>query len=170
MASKGNVVLIEEIVNHDFNDAIGKEFDADSGNSSKLPLVIFHQTSYVRKDGIVVVNDFRVIDSDNEFPPPWSAIKMIGDRTKRLSDEFEFRNLLAEIDHEFGLDNLSQDEQDVSNDANFDDVVFDDVSFDDEMEELLYYDTDDGANISGKSRDVPTWFSDKDVDQGIDVK
>ncbi|GKC44633.1 hypothetical protein Tco_1062355, partial [Tanacetum coccineum] len=93
------------------------------------------------------------------------------------------------IDHECMLDNPSQDEQDVSNDVDFDDVSFDDVSFDDvnfdvvdfeqgmddldfeqEMEKLLYYDTDDGASISGKSRDVPTWFSDEDVNQGIDVE
>ncbi|GJY32823.1 hypothetical protein Tco_0417292, partial [Tanacetum coccineum] len=70
---------------------------------------------------------------------------------RRLSDEFEFRKLLAEIDHEFGLDNSSQDEQD-------------------ELEEVLYYAINDSTNISGKSGDVPTWFSDKDVDQGIDVE
>nr|GEX97848.1 hypothetical protein [Tanacetum cinerariifolium] len=29
---------------------------------------------------------------------------------------------------------------------------------------------DNSASISGKSRDVPTWFNDEDVDQGIDVK
>ncbi|GJW06983.1 ty3-gypsy retrotransposon protein, partial [Tanacetum coccineum] len=91
------------------------------------------------------------------------------------------------------------DEQDILNDVNFNDVVFDDVSFDDvdfddvsfddiefdvidfnvriddlnfeqELEEVLYYATDDSASISGKSGDVPTWFSDEDVDQGIDVE
>ncbi|GKD99574.1 hypothetical protein Tco_1387558 [Tanacetum coccineum] len=87
--------------------------------------------------------------------------------TRRLSDEFEFRKLLAEIDNVFGLDNSSQDEQDVSNDVSFDDVAFDDVSFDDVE---IYYAIDDSASISGKSDDVPTWFNDEDVDQGIDVE
>ncbi|GJY23107.1 transposase, MuDR [Tanacetum coccineum] len=161
MTSNGKAMLIEEIMNHDVNDVIGKEVDVDIGNSGKLPLVTFHQTNHVGNDGTVVANDFCVFDSDNEFPPPWSAEKMIEDKTKKLSGEFEFRKLLAEINHEFRLNNPSQDEQDVSND-----VVFDNVSFDD----LLYYDTNDGAIISGKSKDVPTWFSDEDVDQGIYIE
>nr|GEY82902.1 hypothetical protein [Tanacetum cinerariifolium] len=37
---------------------------------------------------------------------------------------------MTKIDHEFGLDNSSRDEQDVSNDVDFDDVSFDDVDFD----------------------------------------
>ncbi|GKC26301.1 hypothetical protein Tco_1033595 [Tanacetum coccineum] len=56
--------------------------------------------------------------------------KILEDRTRRLSEEFEFVKLLAEINHEFGFVNSSQDEQDVSNDVDIDDVVFDDVSFD----------------------------------------
>ncbi|GKD79638.1 hypothetical protein Tco_1342259 [Tanacetum coccineum] len=156
MASKGNVVLIEEIVNHDFNDAVGKEFDADSGNSSKLPLVIhFIRPTMLGNMGLLLL--------------------------------LIFIKLLAEIDHEFGLDNSSQDEQDISNDVDFDDVVFDDVSFEDvdfddvsfddiefdvvdfdvgiddlnfeqELEEVLYYATY-ASSINGKSRDVPTWFN-----------
>nr|GFA42871.1 hypothetical protein [Tanacetum cinerariifolium] len=174
MTSKGNDVLIEEIASH------------------------------VGKDGNIVANNFRVIDSDNEFPPPWTAEKMNTDRNKRPSDEFEFIKLLVEIDHEFGLDNPSQDSLGFSNDVDFDNVSFDfvdldevsfdlvdlddfsfndvdfdvvdfeqgmdDVDYEQEMEELLYYDTNDGAGISGKSRDVPTWFSDEDVYQGIDVE
>nr|GFD45135.1 hypothetical protein [Tanacetum cinerariifolium] len=54
----------------------------------------------------------------------------------RLSEEFEFRKLLAEIDHEFGLDNSSRDKQDVSNDVNFDDVDFDVADFDVVMDVL----------------------------------
>ncbi|GJX55566.1 hypothetical protein Tco_0285463 [Tanacetum coccineum] len=125
--------LIKEIVDDDVNDTVGKEFDADSGNSGKLSLVTFHQTNHVGKDRTVVANDFH-------------------------SDEFEFRKLLAEIDHEFGFDNPSQDEQDVSNDVDFDDVIFDDISF---IMSILIFE---------KSWDVPTWFSDEDVDQGIDVE
>ncbi|GKD74224.1 hypothetical protein Tco_1332506 [Tanacetum coccineum] len=137
----------------------------------RMTRVTFHQTIHVGKDGTIVAIDFRVCDSDNEFPLPWSTEKMIKDRTRRLSDEFEFIKLLAEIDHEFGLDNSSQNEQDVSNDVDFDDVVFDDVDFDDvsfddvdfdivdidvgmddldfeqELEELLYYAIDN--NHSG---------------------
>ncbi|GJV05104.1 hypothetical protein Tco_1338673 [Tanacetum coccineum] len=54
-----------------------------------------------------------------------------GARSEDVSAPQRSRNkkLLAEIDHEFGLDNSSQDEQDISNDV--DDVIFDDVSFDD---------------------------------------
>ncbi|GKB58564.1 hypothetical protein Tco_0914750 [Tanacetum coccineum] len=58
------------------------------------------------------------------------------------------------IDHEFGMDTPRMDDLDIEQ----------------EMEEILYYDIDDGASISGKSGDVPTWFSDQDVDQGIDVE
>nr|GEV12166.1 hypothetical protein [Tanacetum cinerariifolium] len=76
MTSKGKAKLIEEIVDHDVSDAVGKEFDAHSRNSDKLSL---------------------------------------------------------------------------------------------EMEELLYYDTNEVVSISRKS-DVPTWFSDEDVDQAIDVE
>ncbi|GJY40580.1 retrovirus-related pol polyprotein from transposon TNT 1-94 [Tanacetum coccineum] len=47
-------------------------------------------------------------------------------RTRRLSDEFEFQKLSTEIDQEFGLDNSSQNEQDVSNDVYFDNVIFND--------------------------------------------
>ncbi|GJW23841.1 hypothetical protein Tco_0037652 [Tanacetum coccineum] len=150
VTSKGKAVLIEEIVDHDVNDVVRKELDADSGNSGKIPLVTFHQTNHVRKYVTIVATNFR-------------------------------------------------DEQDVLNDVNFNDVVFDDVSFDDvdfddvsfddiefdvidfnvgiddlnfeqELEEVLYYATDYSASISGKSGDVPTWFSDEDVDQGIDVE
>ncbi|GJZ18265.1 hypothetical protein Tco_0554388 [Tanacetum coccineum] len=74
---EGKAVLIEKIRDHDVKDAVEKELDADSGNSSKIPL---------------------------------------------------------------------------------------------KLEEVLYYATYDSASISGKSRDVPTWFSDEDVDQGIDVE
>nr|GEV16201.1 hypothetical protein [Tanacetum cinerariifolium] len=131
MTSKGKAVLIEEIVDHDVNDVVENELDADSRNSGKIPLVKFNQTSHVGKDGTIVAIDFRVCDSDDEFLPPWSTEKMLEDRTRRRSDEFEFKILLAEIDHEFGLDNSSQDEQDVSNDVDFDDAIFNDVSFDD---------------------------------------
>nr|GEV31357.1 hypothetical protein [Tanacetum cinerariifolium] len=57
---------------------------------------------------------------------------------KRLSDKFEFKKLLAEIDHEFGLDNSSQDSLEFLNL-----VDFDDVDFEQGIEELMYYDTDD---------------------------
>nr|GEV71345.1 hypothetical protein [Tanacetum cinerariifolium] len=46
----------------------------------------------------------------------------------------------------------------------------DHLNFKQDLEEVLYYATDDNASISGKSGDVPTWFSDEDVDQGIDVE
>ncbi|GKA27173.1 hypothetical protein Tco_0713341 [Tanacetum coccineum] len=135
MKSKGKAVLIEEIMDHDVNDAVGKDLDADSGNIGRIPLVTFHQTNHVGKDGTIVATDFHVCESDNEFPPPWSIERFLEDRTRRLSDEFEFKKLLAEIDHEFGLDN-----------------------------------SNDSASITGKSDDVPTWFNDEDVDQGIDVE
>ncbi|GKG50912.1 hypothetical protein Tco_0539036, partial [Tanacetum coccineum] len=65
---------------------------------------------------------------------------ILEDRTRRLSEEFEFVKLLAEINHEFGLVNSSQDEQDVSNDVDIDDVVFDDVSFDDVNFDVVDFD------------------------------
>ncbi|GJS23248.1 hypothetical protein Tco_0451880 [Tanacetum coccineum] len=45
-----------------------------------------------------------------------------------------------------------------------------DVDFEQGMEELLYYDTDDGASISGKEGDLETWFGVKEVDQDIYVE
>ncbi|GKD63189.1 hypothetical protein Tco_1305297 [Tanacetum coccineum] len=82
MTSKGKGVVIEEIMDHDVNDVVGKEFDGESGNSGKLPLLEWNQSSQVGKDGTVVDNDFCVFDSNNEFPPPWSAEIMITNRTK----------------------------------------------------------------------------------------
>ncbi|GJW98981.1 hypothetical protein Tco_0180789 [Tanacetum coccineum] len=45
-----------------------------------------------------------------------------------------------------------------------------DIDFEQGMEELLYYDTDDGASISGKEGDLETWFGVKEgvgpVDDG----
>ncbi|GJW73730.1 hypothetical protein Tco_0133100 [Tanacetum coccineum] len=38
MTSKGKGVMIEEIMDHDVNDVVGKEFDSENGNSRKLPL------------------------------------------------------------------------------------------------------------------------------------
>ncbi|GJY66089.1 hypothetical protein Tco_0468327 [Tanacetum coccineum] len=94
MASKGKGVLIEENVDHDVNDVVGKEFDGDTKNSGKLPLLTFHYTSQVGKDGTVVANEFCVFYSHNEFLPPWSTEIMLANKTKRLSDEFEFRKLV----------------------------------------------------------------------------
>ncbi|GJS24421.1 hypothetical protein Tco_0453053 [Tanacetum coccineum] len=171
MTSKGKAMLIEEIVDHDVNDPIGNELDADSRNNVPTTKV------------------YR---------------KMLEDRTRRRSDEFKFRKLLAEIDHEFGLDNSTQDEQDVSNDVDFDDVVFDDVSFDDvdfddvsfddvdldvvdfdvgmidldfeqELEEVLHYATYDSIDVEWKDDpyhnvDEPKEISDMfaDLDQALD--
>ncbi|GJT16411.1 hypothetical protein Tco_0875117 [Tanacetum coccineum] len=81
MTSKGKGVVIEEIVDNDV-DAVGKEFDGESGNSGKLLLLKWNQSSQVGKDGTVVDNDFCDFDSGNEFPPPWSAEIMITNRTK----------------------------------------------------------------------------------------
>ncbi|GJU80415.1 hypothetical protein Tco_1282780 [Tanacetum coccineum] len=90
---------------------------------------LWNQSNQAGKHGIVVANVFYVFDSDTEFPPPWSVEISFANRTKRLSGKFEFRKPLAEIDHEFGLDNSSQDSLEFSNDVNFDDVIFDDVDF-----------------------------------------
>nr|GEW63312.1 hypothetical protein [Tanacetum cinerariifolium] len=81
-----------------------REFDSESGNSGKLPLLAWHQSSQAGKDETVVNNDFCVFNSDNEFPPPWSAERMNANKAQRMSDEFEFKKLLAKIDHEFGLE------------------------------------------------------------------
>ncbi|GJS25157.1 hypothetical protein Tco_0453789 [Tanacetum coccineum] len=138
MTSKAKGVVIEEIIDHDVNDVVGKDFDGESGNSGKLSLLKWNQSNQVRNSGTVVDNYFCVFDYENDFPPPWSIEIMIANRTKRLSDEFKFRKLLIEIDHG--------------------------------MEELLYYDTYDGASISRKEGDIETWFADEEVDQDIDVE
>nr|GEW56200.1 hypothetical protein [Tanacetum cinerariifolium] len=160
MTSKGKGVVIEEIVDHDFNDVVGKDFDGESGNSGKLSLLECNQSCQVGNSGTIVDNDFCVFDSENDFPPPWSVKIMIANRTKRLSDEFKFKKLFIEIDHVFRLENSSQDSLELPND----------VDFEEGMEELLYYDTYDGASISGKEGDLKTWFVDEEIDQDIDVE
>nr|GEU56452.1 hypothetical protein [Tanacetum cinerariifolium] len=137
MTSKGKGVLIEEIMDDHVNDAIGKKFDGASRNSGKLPLLIFHHTTQVGKDRTVVANDFCIFDSENEFPPSWFTKIMLAYRTKRPSDEFEFRKLLKEIDHVF---DLVMDEILFygSNEVNFERGM-DGLDFEHEMDELLYY-------------------------------
>ncbi|GJZ70678.1 hypothetical protein Tco_0634529 [Tanacetum coccineum] len=100
MMSKGNGVVIEEIIEvHDLNDAIRKEFDSESGNNaSTSKLAHLSDGSYD--------NDFSVFESVNGFPPPRFAKRMNEKKAKRMNDEFEFRNVLAKIDFEFGLENL----------------------------------------------------------------
>ncbi|GJS00358.1 hypothetical protein Tco_0316866 [Tanacetum coccineum] len=39
MTSKGKVMLIEEIMDHDVNDAVENKLDADSGNSGRIIMV-----------------------------------------------------------------------------------------------------------------------------------
>ncbi|GKD52779.1 hypothetical protein Tco_1281755, partial [Tanacetum coccineum] len=153
------------------------EFDGESRNSGKLPLLEWNQSSQARKDETVVDSDFCDFDSYNEFPPPWSAEIMITNRTKRLIGEFEFRKLLAKIDHVFGLENSSQDSLEFPYEVDFKQEMEEllnyrpnEVNFEQRMEELLYYDTYDGANISGKEGDLETWFSDEEVDQDIYVE
>nr|GEX64914.1 hypothetical protein [Tanacetum cinerariifolium] len=146
MTSKGKGVLIKEIMDDHVNDAIGKKFDGASRNSGKLPLLIFHHTTQVRKDGTVVANDFCIFDSENEFPPPWFTKIMLADRTKRPSDEFEFRKLLKEIDHVFdlGMDGVDFEQAMDEilfygpNEVNFERGM-DGLDFEHEMDELLYY-------------------------------
>ncbi|GJU32435.1 hypothetical protein Tco_1176024 [Tanacetum coccineum] len=96
------------------NDAVRKEFDGNSGNNDKIPLPTFHQTIHVGRMELL---------------------------TKRLSDEFYFKQLLEDIDHVFGLDNASQDSLE-SNDVDFDYVDLeqgmDGLDFEQEMDELLF--------------------------------
>jgi hypothetical protein len=94
-------------------------------------------------------------DSDNGFPPTFCAGKMIANHSKRLSDEFEFRRLLVEIDQEFMVEDSSEDSLEATDVVEFDDAYYDDTS--------------DGCTISGKERDLHTWISDEEVDQGKDV-
>ncbi|GJY63307.1 hypothetical protein Tco_0464767 [Tanacetum coccineum] len=119
MTSKGKGVVTEEFMDHDVNDVVGKEFDGESGNNGKLPLLEWNQSTQDGKDETLVDNDFCVFDSDNKFPPPWSVEIMIAYRTKRLSVEFEFKKLMAEIDHVFELENSSQDSVEFPNEVNF---------------------------------------------------
>ena len=63
-----------------------------------------HKTSQHGKAG--GVDD---IDSDNEFQPTLCVEKMLANHTKRLSDEFEFKRLMEEIDQEFRVENSSED-------------------------------------------------------------
>ncbi|GJY69782.1 hypothetical protein Tco_0472764 [Tanacetum coccineum] len=101
--------------------------------------------------GHIVATDFCVCDSDNEFSPSWSTKKMLEDRTR------------------------SQDEQDVSNDVSFDDIV---LMMSLLMMSLLLMSLSMMSNmmllilmlgwmilILNRS-----WKSDEDVDQGIDVE
>ncbi|PWA44826.1 hypothetical protein CTI12_AA523050 [Artemisia annua] len=154
MMTKGKGVVIEEIVDHDVNDAVGKEVDGETGNTGKLLLLEWHKechkTSQPEKAGPLYDTD-----SDNDFPPTFCAEKMIANHSKRLSDEFQFSRLLEEIDQEFMEEDSSEDSLESTYVLDFDDV---------------YYDvTSDGCTISGKEGFLHTWISDEEVDQGIDV-
>ncbi|PWA42225.1 hypothetical protein CTI12_AA546880 [Artemisia annua] len=87
MMSKGKGVVIEEIVDHDVNDDVGKDVDGETGNTGKLLLLEWHkewhETSQPEKVGPLYDSD-----SDNGFPPTFCAEKMIANHSKRLSDEF----------------------------------------------------------------------------------
>ncbi|PWA86758.1 hypothetical protein CTI12_AA085250 [Artemisia annua] len=154
MMSKGKGVVIEEIVDHDVNDDVGKDVDGETGNTGKLLLLEWHkewhETSQPDKAGPIYESD-----SDNGFPPTFCAGKMIANHSKRLSDEFQFRRLLEEIDQEFMVEDSSEDSLESTDVLDFDDAYYDDTS--------------DGCTISGKEGDLHTWISDEEVDQGKDV-
>ncbi|PWA89001.1 transposase, MuDR [Artemisia annua] len=154
MMSKGKGVVIEEIVDHDVNDDVGKDVAGETGNTGKLLLLEWHkewhETSQPDKAGPIYDSD-----SDNGFPPTFCAGKMIANHSKRLSDEFQFRRLLEEIDQEFMVEDSSEDSLESTDVLDFDDAYYDDTS--------------DGCTISGKEGDLHTWISDEEVDQGKDV-
>ncbi|PWA56308.1 DNA helicase, UvrD-like, C-terminal [Artemisia annua] len=80
---------------------------------------------------------------------------MISNHSKRLSDEFQFRRLLEEIDQKFMVEDSSEDSLESTDVLDFDDAYYDDTS--------------DGCTISGNEGDLHTWISDEEVDQGKDV-
>ncbi|PWA88450.1 Electron transport accessory protein-like domain-containing protein [Artemisia annua] len=151
MMNKGKGVVKEEIVDDDVNEAAGKGVDGETGNNGKLLLLEWHKewhrTSQPDKAGPVYDSD-----SDNGFPPTFSAGKMIANHSKRLSDEFEFRRLLVKIDQEFMGEDSSEDSIEATDVVEFDDAYYDDTS--------------DGCTISGKEGDLHTWISDEEVEQG----
>ncbi|PWA71624.1 hypothetical protein CTI12_AA253300 [Artemisia annua] len=154
MMTKGKGVVIEEIVDHDVNDDVGKDVDGETGNTRKILLLEWHKewhkTSRPEKAGPLYDTD-----SDNGFPPTFCAEKMIANHSKRLSDEFEFRRLLEDIDQEFMVEDSSENSLESTDVLDFDNAYYDDTS--------------DGCTISGKEGDLHTWISDEEVDQGIDV-
>ncbi|PWA41920.1 hypothetical protein CTI12_AA549650 [Artemisia annua] len=131
-------------------ESAGKGVDGETGNNGKLLLLEWHKTSQPDKAGPVYDSD-----SDNGFPPTFSAGKMIANHSKRLSDEFEFRRLLVEIDQEFMGEDSSEDSLEATYVVEFDDAYYDDTS--------------DGCTISGKEGDLHTWISDQEVKKGKDV-
>ncbi|PWA79711.1 hypothetical protein CTI12_AA202720 [Artemisia annua] len=122
MMTKGKGVVKEEIVDDDVNEATGKGVDGETGNNGKLLLLEWHKTSQPDKAGPVYDSD-----SDNGFPPTFSAGKMIANHSKRLSDEFEFRRLLVEIDQEFMGEDSSEDSLEATDVVEFDDAYYDDT-------------------------------------------
>ncbi|PWA58579.1 hypothetical protein CTI12_AA361660 [Artemisia annua] len=152
MMSKGKGVVIEEIVDHDVTRIV--------------PLCLltlrylmshwmmwhkeWHETSQPEK-----ARSLYDSDSDNGFLPTFCAGKMIVNHSKRLSDEFQFRRLLEEIDQEFMVEDSSEDSLESTDVLDFDDAYYDDTS--------------GGCTISGKEGDPHTWISDEEVDQGKDV-
>ncbi|GJR07612.1 RNA-directed DNA polymerase, eukaryota, reverse transcriptase zinc-binding domain protein [Tanacetum coccineum] len=117
MTSNGKGVMIEEIVDHDFN---------------------------------------------NVFPSPWSTEIMIANRTKRLSNEFDFKQLLTEINHEFGLENSIDEPEELEEIsdifAEHDQALneLDQVTEVEEPEEIINFEhvVSDGGVILGELYDV----------------
>nr|GEW18980.1 hypothetical protein [Tanacetum cinerariifolium] len=165
ITSKVKGMVIEEIVDHDVNDVVGKEFDGESRKSGKLSLLEWNQTNKFGKDGTAGDKDFIVFDSNDEFPPAWSAEIMITNRTKRLSDEFEFKNYWHRLTMSFWLKNSNQDSLDSLNVVNFEQ----------EMEEILYYDIDDRDSIIDEPEEISDMFVElnqalDELDQVIEAK
>ncbi|PWA56305.1 hypothetical protein CTI12_AA421470 [Artemisia annua] len=117
MMTKGKGVVIEEIVDHDVNDAVGKDVDGETGNGGKLLLLEWHKTSQPEKAGPLYDTN-----SDNDFSPTFCAEKMIANHSKRLSDEFQFKRLLEEIDQGFMVEDSSEDSLESTDVLDFDDA------------------------------------------------
>jgi hypothetical protein len=153
MMTKGKGVVIEEIVDDDLNEAAGKGVDGETGNSGKLLLLEWHKewhkTRQPEKVGPVFYSD-----SDTDFPPTFCAKKMIEYHTKRMSDEFQFRRLLEEIDQDFTVEDSSEESTGL---LDFYDLDFDDAYYDDTSDEEV----DQGTNAE--------WY-DEEVDQGTNVE
>nr|GEX58457.1 O-fucosyltransferase family protein [Tanacetum cinerariifolium] len=91
ITSKGKGVLIEKIMDHDVNDAVRKEFDGESGNSGKFPLLEWNQSSQVEmvaKEMVVEkVVDGQDVVSDGDVIPNESYAAIVAQEGVFLGDD-----------------------------------------------------------------------------------
>ncbi|GJV13117.1 hypothetical protein Tco_1354658 [Tanacetum coccineum] len=135
---------------------------------------MFKYLSYI--DGRLLFMHFRILGESLDE----GLLPLMSDEHVIIFLEYVPRFKKVEVygaNDKYGVESVSQAGNDgtvVANDFHMDELLLyepNEVDFEHGMEELLYYDIDDGASISVKEGDdVPTWFTLDELDQIIEAQ